>query len=156
MKLCLAETSDLPELCRMILAFRDGLRAARPREAELAAYLPEVHADPSNEFGLAVEPDGRPVGYSQTHFFRSTWSVGVAAHLEDLFVLPEARGRQVGGRLLEFAIERAEARQAVAIGLNTNENNAPAHALYRKAGFEPASEAVWQGGRELHWIRTLG
>jgi ribosomal protein S18 acetylase RimI-like enzyme len=56
---------------------------------------------------------------------------------------------------LEFVITRAQERSAVALGLHTNENNQSAQAFYRRAGFEPHTEAAWKGGREIYWGRRI-
>ena len=81
--------------------------------------------DPGSEFGCAWLAD-RAVGYTQARFVVSVWAPGVAAHLEDIFVVPEAPRRSVGRALLRHALARAEARGALRFSLNTNEGNAGA------------------------------
>lgn len=158
-----ALASDAPQLAEMIGGFRNHLGATRPTAEELEKLLPELMGDFAIEFCLAFpREDPRPgdgpqgaIGYSQCRFFRSLWARGSQAHLEDLFVAAPARGRGVGGALLSFALERARERDCVAVGLHTNERNDRAHAFYRRAGFEPESEARWPGGQEVFWTRAL-
>lgn len=107
------------------------------------------------EFACAFEPNGRGLGYTQTRFFPSVWAAGLEAHIEDLFVVPAAQRGGIGRALLEFTLAQARARYARAVGLNTNERNTGAVQLYRSAGFEPASERIWTGGREVRWVRRL-
>lgn len=152
----LAGEEDRDALCALIGAFRDHLGASRPRDDELAAYLPTALADPALEFALALSADRAPAGYAHYRFHRSVWAVGFEAHLEDLFVIAESRGRRIGERLLEVACERAARRGAVAMGLHTNENNHGAQAFYHRVGFAPRSEVAWKGGREQYWVRRLG
>jgi RimJ/RimL family protein N-acetyltransferase len=61
----------------------------------------------------------------------------VTAHVGDLFmgVLPAWRGHGLGGRLLREALAAADAFGYLRIELGVFASNAPAAALYRKAGF---------------------
>ena len=61
---------------------------------------------------------------------------GEYAQLEELIVDPGARGRNVGGLLVETAVERARARGCAEFGLyvlEATEHNRP---FYQKYGFE--------------------
>lgn len=155
MRVRVATAEDRGELAKLVLAFRDHLAARRPTEDELLGYLPEVLADERTEFCLALTEAGEAVGYGQCRIFPSLWGSGFEAHLEDLFVLESHRGRGIGEALIRFAIERAASRGAVGIGLHTNEANEAAQAFYRRIGFSPASEARWDGGREVYWVRAI-
>jgi len=151
----LAGSDDAPALRDLILAFRDHLGADKPARPELERSLPAALADPALEFCLAFSAELEPLGYAHSRFFTSVWASGQEAHLEDLFVAEQFRGRGVGGRLLDFVIARARERHAVALGLHTNENNEAAQAFYRRAGFEPRTEVAWDGGREVYWGRRV-
>ncbi len=74
--------------------------------------------------------------------------------LEDVFVLSGARRCGRGRQLVEFAIARAVQKGCRLIGLNTNERNAGALALYRSLGFA-AERALWNGARQLWLERPL-
>ncbi len=60
----------------------------------------------------------------------------VSARLYSLVVRPESRGRGVARALLTQAEDGARERGAVAMRLEVREDNQPAIALYRKAGYE--------------------
>jgi ribosomal protein S18 acetylase RimI-like enzyme len=149
-----AGPDDLATLAALVGAFRDHLADGEPSDKAIRRQLPRALADPSIEFACAWL-DGRPVGYSQTRFLTSIWTGGVEAHLEDIFVVASARGRAVGGALLEHAIARAEARGAGRFSLNTNEGNAAGQALYRSHGLSPQSHSLYPGGREVLWVKAL-
>ena len=82
------------------------------------------------------------MGYTQTRFYASSWSSGVEALLEDLFVL-------------RHALQRAAARGARLLGLATNEQNTAAQSLYRSEGLRPQSTKIWENGREIRWVVEL-
>jgi len=69
-------------------------------------------------------------------FTVSTAEGGPAAWLEDLVVLPDRRGRGIGGELLAAAIASARGRGCTRITLLTDETNAPAQRFYGRAGFK--------------------
>jgi ribosomal protein S18 acetylase RimI-like enzyme len=145
---------DVAAVAALVAGFRDHLAATAPSDRELARDLPPALADPALEFCCAFE-GGAAVGYTLTRFWSSIWAAGVEAQLDDLYVVPAARGRAVGRALLRHALERAAARGARRFSLNTNEANAAAQALYRSEGLAPHSHALYPGGREVVWVREL-
>lgn len=147
----LAEASALAPL---VGGFRDHLKAGSPTDAEIRRCLPLVLVDPGIEFACAWQ-GGAAVGYTQTRCWTSLWASGTEAQLDDLFVVPSARGRGVGRSLLRHALARAAARGARRFGLNTNEGNQAAQALYRSEGLSPQSHALYPAGREVLWIKDL-
>jgi ribosomal protein S18 acetylase RimI-like enzyme len=147
--------ADLESVGALVAAFRDHLKAETPTDAELARELPDVVGDPSIEFACAFS-EGEALGYTQTRFYRSLWAPGIEALLEDLFVIPAARGRGVGRALLRHALVRARARGARLLGLTTNERNEAAQSLYRAEGLRPQAAKLWVDGREIRWVVELG
>jgi ribosomal-protein-alanine N-acetyltransferase len=72
---------------------------------------------------------GRLVGYA------ICWTVGDQAELGNLAVTPAQRGRGIGGRLVQAAIERVRERGAQVCFLEVRVSNASARVLYERAGF---------------------
>lgn len=149
-----AGADDAEGLRGLVASFRDHLQAGAPADAELDRQLSRALSDPSIEFACA-RLQGRAIGYTQTRFFFSLWASGLEALLEDLFVLPSARGRSIGRSLLRHALRRARERGARLLGLTTNERNRPAQGLYRSEGLEPQSAKLWANGREIRWVAKL-
>ncbi|HEU4428249.1 MAG TPA: GNAT family N-acetyltransferase, partial [Myxococcota bacterium] len=149
-----AATADSAALATVVAAFRDHLKADGPSDSQIAARLPVLLGDTTIEFACAWR-DGRAVGYTHTRFYDSLWAAGQEALLEDLYVLPEARGLGVGRALLRHAIRRACQRGARALGLTTNEQNETAQSLYRGEGLRPQSARIWPNGREVRWVIDL-
>jgi ribosomal protein S18 acetylase RimI-like enzyme len=154
LRIRIASAADLGALVRLAGAFRDHLGLLTPLDADLRASIALLLQDAGTEFFLAREAHGMPLGYVQARYRYSAWTSGLEAELEDVFVIREARRGGVGLRLIAFAITRATARGCRTIGLNTNERNAGAVALYERLGFR-AERALWQGGRQLWLTKPL-
>jgi GNAT superfamily N-acetyltransferase len=146
-----ASATDLDVLVRLAAAFRDHLGQARPLDVDFRASIAMLLKDAGTEFFLACGALGMALGYVQCRYRYSAWTSALEAELEDVFVIQEARRCGVALRLVEFAIARATVKGCRSIGLNTNERNENALALYGKCGFA-AERALWNGGRQL-WLQ---
>ena len=67
--------------------------------------------------------------------------VGPLLAINDLFVVPDHRGRGIGKALLAGAAAEAVRRGAPFLELTVRKDN-PARRLYRKAGFTPVRDAM--------------
>jgi GNAT superfamily N-acetyltransferase len=150
----IASVVDLGVLVRLAVAFRDHIGQSTPSEAELCASIALLLRDEDTEFFLASDTTGTGMGYVQCRYRYSAWASALEAELEDVFVVREVRRQGVGQRLVEFAIARTVAKGCRSLGLNTNERNAEAVALYQRLGFV-AERVRWQGGRQLWLQRPL-
>ena len=150
----IAREEDLEALVHLAAAFRDHLGQSTPSEAAFRTSLATLLQDAGTEFFLACDGPGVVLGYVQARYRYSAWISALEAELEDVFVVPEARRRGVGLRLVESTIARATERGCRSISLNTNERNAEALALYRRVGFRSARPR-WQGGRQLWLTKSL-
>jgi GNAT superfamily N-acetyltransferase len=83
-------------------------------------------------FALGGYIDGELLGFAHYLFHRSTWARNRYCYLEDLFVLENARGRGLGGALIEAVYAKAEAAGASRVYWLTQSSNAQARALYDK------------------------
>lgn len=68
--------------------------------------------------------------------FCAFWLVAGQAHINNLAVVPELRGRGLGTQLLEAVIAEAAHLGATVLTLEVRESNKPALQLYRSAGFK--------------------
>jgi ribosomal protein S18 acetylase RimI-like enzyme len=136
-----ASAEDASEVAPLFDAYRQFYREPPDPEGSLA-FLAERLARGESVVFLARER-GTAVGFVQLYpTFSSTRGRRLWV-LNDLFVVPSARGRGVGARLLERAKELARASKAVGVTLETAVDN-PAQRLYESLG--------WKRDREfLHY-----
>lgn len=87
--------------------------------------------DPAEPVHCAVATDGeRILGFVHFVFHRSTWGRNDFCYLEDLYVCPSARGRQVGKQLIEYVQGQAREKQCDRLYWHTQETNQTAQRLY--------------------------
>lgn len=67
------------------------------------------------------------------------WTVGDQSELGNVAVAESERGRGVGRRLVEAALQRVRARASREVFLEVRESNRPARELYETFGFEVIS-----------------
>lgn len=144
----IAEQPDLDTLVRLAVAFRSHLGQSAPSEADFRNGIALLLEDDATEFFLAINQQGDALGYVQCRYRYSIWVPGLEAEISDLFVIHAARRQGVGLRLVEFTIIRATERGCSLVGLNTNERNEAAIALYKRSGFF-CERTQWRGGRQL-------
>ena len=152
-----AEPHQAADVARLLLAFRDWLGGDHPGEAEMRSSVDRLVSDPAAEFLLAASDEAAPPsGVCQLRFRHSVWTSAEDCWLEDLFVEESARRRGLGRALVEAAFERARARGAHRIELDTNETNTTAIALYEACGFSTMSKSGGAlSGRDLFLGREL-
>lgn len=86
------------------------------------AYEP-VHA-------LVAESGERLLGLTHYLFHRSTTAIEPTCYLQDLFTVPEARGRGIGKALIEEVYDRARELGSGRVYWQTHETNQTAMRLY--------------------------
>ena len=134
------------------------VRPMKPEEAEAVAQL--VHGlalhigtdfvpaltgeklrNASDLIDVVVADDGgKLVGACLGLMTFSTWRGAPGLYVVDLFVLPEARGRNLGLDLLRCSARRFAARGAQFIKLEVDETNTGAERFYARLGFNKKPE----------------
>ena len=79
---------------------------------------------------MVAERDGKLIGLAHYLFHRSTWLVGPACYLNDLFVDPRGRRSGVARKLIEAVCDAASTAGASKVYWLTHESNAAARLLY--------------------------
>lgn len=82
--------------------------------------------------GFVAERDGKMLGIVHWVMHRTTWSAKDICYLQDLFTVPEARGKGVGRKLIEAVRQMAQAKNAYRVYWQTHESNLAGQELYDK------------------------
>lgn len=147
----LAQPADAHAFGRLLEAFNEEYDEPTPSAeviAERAAPLIE-----SGEVTVLFAGEG-PDGFAELRLRPSLYTGALDAYLEELYVVPERRGRGLGRALLEAAMEHARGRGAAHIDLNTSEDDSAARALYESVGFTNR-EGSPDGPAMLYYEREL-
>jgi len=122
---------------RALAEYEKLLDAVTATEADLARALfgPRPRA-----FAEIAELDGAPVGFALWFYSYSTFAGRHGIWLEDLFVVPQARGRGAGKALLRSLAARCVAEDLGRLEWAVLDWNAPSIAFYDSLGAEALDE----------------
>jgi GNAT superfamily N-acetyltransferase len=134
---------DVPVLLDLIDALADYERLPRP-DAEARDRLGADALARRFEVRLA-DVNGSVVGYAIYFFTYSTFLARPTLYLEDLFVLPEARGQGTGLALFRACVEEAQRQGCGRMEWQVLTWNAPAIAFYERLGARRLD--AWHGFR---------
>jgi ribosomal protein S18 acetylase RimI-like enzyme len=130
-----AREADTGELIAMMRSFYAELGepfdAARAERA-LRALL----AEPSHGAAWVFREEGRAVGYLVVTHGYSLEFDGRIAVVDEVYTVPEMRGRGLGARALALAEEHCRRQRISALRLEVHQENRRALALYERNGFE--------------------
>jgi ribosomal protein S18 acetylase RimI-like enzyme len=146
-----ASPGDAPEIARLLLDFQDEFDEPSPGVETLAERYRELIRKKEMTVLLV---GGGPDGFAQLRYRPTVYSPGLYAYLEELYVVPELRGRRLGRALLEAAMDAARAEGADHMELGTSETDEAARALYESVGFTnreggPGGPVMFYYEREL-------
>ena len=129
-------------LIRELAIFEEAPDAVVATEADLLRH----GFAPDRQFeAILAFLDGEPVGLAVFHSRFSTWLGQPAMYLEDLYVVPEARGQGVGRRLMARLAAIAVGRGWGRIDFQVLDWN-PARDFYRRLGMAHLGEWLRYGG----------
>ena len=130
----LAGESEGDALVNLVRAFHREEGRALDAHGE-AAVRQITRGEPFARAWIARE-DGRAIGYVVITLGYSIEYGGRDGFIDDLYLVPAARGRGRGRKLLEFALACAAELGIRTLHLEVEPGNASATRLYRSAGFE--------------------
>src|SRR5579872_1037522 len=142
-----ATRDDLPtlgrlgaELVRLHHAFDRARFIAPSGDVEDGyAWFLGTQLDEAEAVIFVAEHAGSVVGYTYAGLEPMSWKDlrGPAGFIHDVVVVPSARRRGVGARLVEAAADWLEALGAPRVMLGTAEQNQGARRLFQQLGFRP-------------------
>ena len=130
-----ATEADVPEVAAMMADFYaiDGYAFDAGRsEANLELFVRD------RELGRLwlLLSGGAVVGYAALTFCFSFEFGGKTAFLDELYLVPEYRGRGLGKQAVEFVCRQAGKEAVRAVHLEVELHNGPGRRLYGRAGFQ--------------------
>jgi len=138
-----AEPHDVEALRTVARTSFDGTRFFRdpgfPRDRSAALYETWVSKSCGGDAdAVLVDRADTPAGFITCHLDANrTGRIGL------LGVSPDARGRGIGGRLVDGALDYFQRAGAEAISVVTQGQNVSAQRLYQQAGFRTAEVRLW-------------
>lgn len=133
-----ATDADVPALTDLLsVLFDEEVEFTPDPEAQRRGLL-RIIRNPEVGVVLVAKENSVVLGMVGLLYTVSTAMGGRVALLEDMIVVPEARGSGVGSRLLQEAVAFAEARGCGRITLLTDKTNKAAQRFYQRHGFEPS------------------
>lgn len=130
-----ATPGDVERLTPLFDAYRQFYE--RPPDLEQCRAFLTMRLQRSESVIFLAEEDGTLLGFMQLYPLFSSTSArpGRLWLLNDLFVVPAARGRGVGRELMNRARRLAEDTQACGLELATARTNSRAQSLYESLGY---------------------
>ncbi|HWD10297.1 MAG TPA: GNAT family N-acetyltransferase [Solirubrobacteraceae bacterium] len=127
--------ADVDELLDLMRAYCD-FYATAPSDESLRALARALLEEPAREGVqlLARDRAGRAVGFATIFWSWDTTEGARIGIMNDLYVVPDARGAGLGERLLGACRERCAQRGAVRLDWLTAPENRAARAVYERAG----------------------
>jgi GNAT superfamily N-acetyltransferase len=126
--------TDAEQLLGLIDGLADYEKLPRPDPAARERLLADALSEPPRFHTLLADSDGQITGYAIFFFTYSTFRARPSLYLEDIFVVPDQRGRGAG-----LALFRAVAAEAVRQGCSRMEWqvlawNEPSIKFYERLG----------------------
>ena len=134
MKIITATLDHLELIAPLFNAYRVFYDQASDLEAA-TAFLRERFLLRESVIYMALEGE-TAFGFTQLYPSFSSVSMRRLWILNDLFVVPEARGQRVGEALIGAAVSLAQESGAVGLQLETAHNNLSGQKLYERLGFQ--------------------
>ncbi len=141
-----ATEQDVPAIIEMIA--NDKLGAQRenfqdPLPSEYIKAFKNITADPNQELMVVENEDQEVIGTLQLSFIQYlTYQGGIRAQIEAVRIKDNYRGQGIGKQLFEWAISRANERNAHVLQLTTDKQRPEAIKFYEDLGFKASHEGM--------------
>ena len=139
-----ATLEDIPELCSLLAILFEQEIEFQPDSENQTKGLQLLLSQPELGLILVARDDQQLLGMVSVLFSVSTALGGRVAIIEDMVVLPTARGSGIGSALLNAAINTAQTHGCHRISLLSDSTNTAAHCFYEKQGFSRSQMAVFR------------
>ena len=134
-----ANSKDIPELIKLLNYLFSQEADFTPNAKHQEQALQLIINDQNIGQILVLKEDRKIIGMVNLLFTISTALGDKVAILEDMVVHPDRRGKGLGSKLLNGAVDFAKKSGLKRITLLTDANNFDAHKFYEKYGFEKSA-----------------
>jgi GNAT superfamily N-acetyltransferase len=134
-----ADASLIYGFIRALAEYEKLLHEVEATQADVEAAL---FSDHPRAFCDIAEADGKPVGFALWFYNYSTFRGRHGIYLEDLFVVPEARGLGAGKALLRRLAQRCQDEGLARLEWSVLDWNAPSIAFYDSLGASAQTEWI--------------
>jgi GNAT superfamily N-acetyltransferase len=129
-----AKRTDGPALLRLVEGLAEYEKLPPPDPGAQQRLLRDMFSSPPRIEGFLGEFEGVPVGYSFVFESYSSFLALPTLYLEDIFVLPEYRGRKVGVTMFSYLVHEAWRRGCGRMEWMVLDWNKSAIEFYNKLG----------------------
>jgi len=148
-KFLFAQLIDLEQIVQLLADDPLGSKREKSESPLPQDYISAFHNidnDPNQEL-MVVKFEDEIIGTFQLSFIQYiTYQGGIRAQLEGVRVKSSHRDKGIGGKILEYCIERSQERKAHLLQLTTDKKRPEALKFYESYGFVASHE-----GMKLHF-----
>jgi GNAT superfamily N-acetyltransferase len=127
--------NDIPALLRLVEEYWIFEEIAGFDPARITAQLERLLADPALGSGWIARAGRDAAGYLLAVYVFSLEHLGLTAEIDEYFVLPSFRGRDIGSDLLRAAEAEFVRRKCTNVSLQLGRGNERARTFYREHGY---------------------
>lgn len=130
----LASVDDAEEIAQLLHDFNSEFGEPTPDVAVLAARLRGLLSRDATFAIIAGEP---AVGLALVTLRSNVWYEGLVALLDEMYVVPQLRGRGIGSAIIQQLMATARGSGIDLIEINVDEGDTDAQRFYERHGFSP-------------------
>jgi GNAT superfamily N-acetyltransferase len=147
----LATAEDAEEIARLLHDFNSEYGWPSPG---IEVLTPRLRALLAGKDTFAVIAGRPPVSVALVTLRPNVWYAGPVALLDEMYVVPDRRGRGIGSAVLQYFIAEARRRAVELIEINVDEGDVDAHRFYERHGFSATEPGTAE--RAFYYFRELG
>ncbi len=147
----LATAADADEVARLLHDFNSEFATPSPGAAVLSARLRRLLAGDTT---IAIVAGTPAVGLALVTLRPNVWYIGPVALLDELYVVPNLRGRGIGSAIMERLLAVARDWGVELVEINVDEGDVDAQRFYERHGFS-ATETPGSTERAFYYWREL-
>lgn len=146
----LATPQDAREVARLLHDFNLEFDTPTPGVDVLMSRLALLLAQEATFAILAGDP---AVAVALVTLRPNVWYAGPVALLDELYVVPDRRGRGIGSAIVELLVSTVRGRSVQLVEINVDEGDLGARRFYERHGFSATDPGSTE--RALYYAREL-